>query len=113
MRRDNDPIVTNQDMGSSFNSIPILLEHIQMAAVQVFFTGTPNGTFKLQGSCTPVQNNGVAPDWSDIAGSSIAITGAGDIIYNITDIGYDQMRLVYTRSGGTGTANARAVVKGF
>lgn len=114
MRRDNDVLLSNQSMGASFNSPAIVLEHIQMAAIQLVWTGAaPTGEFKIQGSCTPVQNNGVAQDWSDIAGSSINITAAGDALINITDIGYDQMRVVYTRVSGTGTVNARFVVKGF
>ncbi len=114
MRRDNDALLTNQSMGASFFSPAVNLEHIQMCALQLVWTGAaPTGDFKIQGSCTPIQNNGVAQDWSDIAGSSIAITAAGDAIINITDIGYDQLRLVYTRTSGTGTINARFVVKGF
>lgn len=112
MRRENLKLLDAQSLGASFNSAPILLEHIQLAAIQIINTGTPSGEFKLQGSCTPVEG-GATPEWSDISGTVITVSAAGDILYNITDIGYDQMRVVYTRTGGTGACTARAVIKGF
>jgi hypothetical protein len=89
-------------------------------AVQAVYTGTPNGTIKLQASVDPfkyVVNGGLqAPThWADIPSSSITLNAAGVYIWNITDVYYTFVRVVYTdASGGTSTAvlNVNICTKG-
>jgi hypothetical protein len=114
-------------MNTTVNSKPVQLENAVDFAIQVVFTGTPAGAFKLQCSCDPVPPpalslgpNGspqLAPiHWTDIAGSSAAVSAAGDITWNYQDCGFTYVRVVYTdTSGGTSTAaitSATATTKG-
>lgn len=82
-------------------------------AAQLFFTGSPVGTFKAQGSCNAT---GVPPttdaEWSDIGDSSQAISAAGNILYNYDSANFNWVRIVYTKTSGTGTLNGRFNAKG-
>lgn len=79
-------------------------------AIQVVFTGTPTGTFKLQASADPLLvNNPIAypppTNWTDIADSSHAVVAAGDYMWDVFDVTFNFVRLVYTdTSGGASTA---------
>lgn len=104
MRTGND---TLQDaatsMGASFNLPAIWLGHICNYSIQLVFTGTPNGTFKLQAS-NDLGGPGLAPtNWTDVANSSQAITAAGDHMWQVENAGYKYVRVVYTRSSSTGS----------
>jgi hypothetical protein len=82
-------------------------------AIQVVWSGTPTGTWKLQASSDPVpQGSSSQPltnyqptHWSDITDSPFSVTIAGDYMWNVYDVMYNWVRLVYTdTSGGTSTA---------
>lgn len=106
-------IATSQSMGASFNSTPVDCSAVQLASIQGVWTGggSPTGTFKVQVSNDQVNDGASVTNWSDYPSSSIAITTDGDLIYNISNLGYRWVRLVYTRTSGTGTLNAKAVLK--
>ena len=119
-----DGVTTQPSMATSFNLPAIWLGHIDNYAIQLFFTGTPIGTFTLQASNdagnlpngTGIQSNQVAgiTNWTTIADSSVAINGAGDCMYNVRNAGYNWVRVVYTATSSTGTVtSARAYVKGI
>jgi hypothetical protein len=104
-------------MNTTINSQAMQLLNAVGYAIQIEFTGTPTGSFKLEASNDPVPKasqtfgvNGVvtyAPsDWTDISNSTIAVSAAGNIMYNYQAIpGYNYVRVVYTdTSGGTSTA---------
>lgn len=94
-------------------------------SIQVVFTGTPTGSFKLQASCDPVPQSS-APgaetvfnpvNWTDVLNSSQSVSAAGNIIWNVADVMYNYVRVVYTdTSSGTSTAIvtvSTAVIRGF
>ena len=87
-------------------------------AVQVEWSGSPTGTFTLQGSCDSgtVLADGTATgvsNWTTISSTSVAATGtSGSALYNMSFAFYGWFRLVYTATSGTGTANSMAVIKG-
>lgn len=99
-------------MNTTLTSSTIPLFMIYGYAIQVVFTGTPTGSFKLQGSCDPVPQaaqaaGGIysATNWSDIANSSDSVIAAGNYMWNVYDVMYNYVRVVYTdTSGGTSTA---------
>ncbi len=76
----------------------------RQASVQAVFTGAPVGTLKLQ-----VSNNGVT--WTDLTGSSTAISAAGNLVYDLWAPSYPMIRLVYTKTSGTGALNATVSLK--
>lgn len=108
-------------LGANWTSGAIWLGHIANYAIQLVFTGTPAGTFKLQASCDPANNvnptvvvqQAELSHWTDIADSSQTISAAGNHMWTVQNAGYNWVRIVYTRSSSTGTlTDARVYVKG-
>lgn len=104
-------------MAASIASDPMQLEQILGYAVQVVMTGSPVGTLVLQGSCDAPQTPngiGVAPTtWVDLGGTSYSVTAAGNVLYNMSEPFYNWVRLVYTRTSGSGALTATFNAKGF
>ena len=111
-------------MNANINSQALQLENMFGYSIQIVFTGTPTGTFKLQASADPVTRanqtfgaNGVvtyAPtNWTDIANSSQAVSAAGNIMWNYNQLaGYNYVRVVYT-DGSSGGSTAIITVAEF
>lgn len=101
-------IITNGDMSANITSSDIPLDFKSGFSVQAVFTGAPDGSFKMQ-----VSNDDTASptNWSDVTGSSQAITAAGDIMWVYDGAHFKWARIVFTFSSGTGTCNAKAVKK--
>jgi hypothetical protein len=116
---DGEPQET--DMSASFDMKPVWLGHIAQYAIQLVFTGTPQGNFKLQASCDPGLPNAqgeavkysTVVNWTDIADSAATISAAGDLTWNAENVGYEWVRVVWTQTGSSGTlTSARCKVKG-
>lgn len=122
MRVQNENLALNgTDMQSNIASNPIWLGHIVNYSIQLVYTGSPNGSLKLQGSndegakSNNVENVNIT-NWSDIADTAVSVTAAGSNIYNIQNAGYRWVRLVWTNSssGSPSTlTSARYNVKGI
>lgn len=115
MRVNNQTVVTAQPLNVTSNSPFVPLKSIIMYSIAAIITGTPNGTIKLQASNDP-ETNDTQPstltptNWADIANSSFTVTTAGETMWNVTDVGYNYVRVVYTdASGGTATATMKIV----
>ena len=113
MRVLNRKVLNNKSMASSFSSDVQQLDHIYGFSIQIVFTGTPSGAFKVQVSNDEVETEGQVTNWSDVAGSSTSISTAGDLTYNYDGIFSKWVKVVYTRVSGTGTANAQLYMKGI
>ena len=112
MKFANEKIISAADMSSSFSSDAILLDQIYGYSFQAVFTGTPNGVFKLQCSNDDVKSSSSVVGWSDVGSSSQAISAAGDLFYNIDAAHYKWVRIVYTRSSGSGSCDVVYFAKG-
>jgi hypothetical protein len=112
MKFANEKIISAADMSSSFSSNPILLDQIYGYSFQAIFTGSPNGTFKLQCSNDDVKLSSSVTVWSDIGSTSQAISASGDLTYNVTAAFYKWVRIVYTRSSGSGSCDIVYFAKG-
>lgn len=104
-------------MAASFNTAAIWLEQDALCSIQAIWTGSPVGNLSLQTSLNPAtaQNGASIPeaDWTDYTDSSTAAGGAaGNVTWRVTDVGDRWMRVVYTRTSGTGTVNIRFNAKG-
>jgi hypothetical protein len=112
----NDLVLSSTDMSANLQSNPIWLGHIEHFSIQLVFTGTPNGSFKLQASLDDGGIDVSSPsvtNWTDVANSSQAITAAGDHLYTVQNASYKWVRLVWTFSSGSGTiTSSRFNVKG-
>lgn len=109
MRIFNEPVTVSNsgDMSqATLTSNSIALDHMGLAAIQAVYTGSPVGSLKLQA-------NVGGSTWTDVASSTVSVTAAGDNMWNLADIGYSAVRVVYTKTSGTGTLSVRANCKGF
>lgn len=98
------------DMSNIIYLDPLPLRNIILYSIQLVFTGTPDGSFKLQ-----ISNDVTNPaTWSDLADSTQSITEAGDHFYQVDNAGYMWARVVWTPAmGSIGTlTSAKATVKG-
>lgn len=103
-------------------SEPVELRHLDEYALQLAISGggTPTGTFILQASnsdplipVTGVQSvDASAMTWTDVDGSSIAITTDGNKMWNASGVGYLWVRIKWTKTSGTGNAVATFNGKG-
>lgn len=99
-------------MNTTINSPAMQLQNQMGYNIQVVFTGTPTGTFKLQASSdnsATMTAGGQVPysptNWTDIANTSQAVSAAGNIMWNVMWANYNFVRVVYTdSSGGASTA---------
>lgn len=121
MKSNTITLLSGASMASSVTSNPLALDQMIGFAAQAVWVGTPTGTLKLQASSdspvaqTQVSNGG--PDsitnWSDIANSSYSIAGsAGNYMWNVTDCFFRYVRVIYTRSGSTGSLSCSVSIKG-
>ena len=110
-------------LNANINGPAMQLENSYGYSIQLVITGTPTGTFKLQGSCDPVPApsqmfgaNGVVTytptNWTDIANTSDAVSAAGSLLYNLEGTFYNYVRVVYT-DGSSGSSTAVLTVSTF
>lgn len=120
MKDPNYPIMTAVSMGASATSNAIQLDQEMMYSVQAVWTGSPVGDFTLEicdDAGTQVDPSTGQPtglvNWCTYTGSTVAAGGdVGKFVWNIWSAPARWFRLVYTRTSGTGTVNARVNEKG-
>lgn len=121
MRIGNDIINIDSDLSSNQTSDPVWLGHIANYSIQIVFSGTPGGNFKLQMSndegrpqaAQEADKDYGVVNWTDIADSALTVSAAGDVAWNYRDCGYRWVRVVWTQTSGTGTITSiRFNVKG-
>lgn len=112
-------------LNANRNLDKILVSNILYASIQLVVSATVNGTFKLQVSNDSAENQlygqssstQLTPtNWDDYPNSSISSTDAGVITWNIADIGFTWLRVVFTDASGASSTgsitSARASLKG-
>lgn len=104
----NKVLSTAQALNTNVITEALPLEHIYGYAVQVNCVGTPNGTFKLQASTDET----TPTNWTDITGSSVSATTLNfSFLWNVTDVMYSHVRVVFTdASAGASAAVARITI---
>lgn len=117
MRVFNKQITTATPLNVNNSSDAVPLKSIYMYNIVAIITGTPTGNIKLQASNDPETNDSIplpAPtNWVDIGDSGFALTSAGNTMWNVREIGYNYVRVVYTDiSGGTSTATMTVIFNG-
>lgn len=93
-----DQITTS--LGASFNGNAIRILDCTGFSIWLKWTGaTAAGTFKLQAATS----NTTPTSWEDISGATSVAAGPGQALFNISLAYYSHVRIVFTRTGGTGT----------
>lgn len=107
--------IVAQSMGASITGTPIIIQYEDSVAVQLNFTGSPVGTFQVQGSLdyVPPQTNytdqpTATGNWVNLTLSPVpTAAGAPDnILIDLFALSFPFIRIVYTRTSGTGTLDA-------
>lgn len=111
-----------KDMSATFNGTPLLTERMtgfSICANITYGSGTLAGTLKLQASNNAFADNtsmelNPAAVWVDIPSSSITVSVTADTtaFWNVTDVFYEAVRVVWTRTSGTGTFSPYYLAKG-
>lgn len=124
MKTYNRSIASGVVLNANYNSPYTQLKNMVLYTIVAIISGTPTGTVKLQASNDPetndtqVNSTGVAPavgpsNWVDIADSAFAVSTAGKTMWNVTDVGYNYVRVVYIdASSGVSTATMAIVFNG-
>lgn len=96
----------NADAGASQVSTELELGDLTALAIQVDFTGNPDGTLSMECSVTNVA-------YAPITSSSTAITAGSPnpVVYDIPAGGYRFVRVRWVRTGGSGTITANFDLK--
>lgn len=105
----DDLTLSSTDLNeATITSDAVQVEHVANLAVQIVTTGTHSGTLKLQASLD-------GSNWSDIPDASIAVSNAGAYFVNVSNIGFDYVRMVYTKSAFTSgvISSAKITTKGI
>lgn len=101
-------ILTNGSMGGDVTSSAVVIVNYPKATAMLNYSiqavwsagSTPIGILKLQAT-----NDGT--NWVDVGCSNATVTGnSGSVMYSIASHAYDQVRLTYVRTSGSGTLNA-------
>lgn len=103
----NVKMVDAGDMSSSITSSAIDLSSTQGFSIQAYWSGSPSGSFQLE-----VSNN-LGSTWAVYQDSDVTLPVAGNqIFWNVSEVHFDQVRLVYTATSGSGTLTAWINCKG-
>lgn len=101
----NQILLLNGDMSTNLTTDVIDTSRLNAVVFFAKYTGAPVGSLKLQVSVDNV-------NFVDLPDSPQAVSAAGQFMWNVTDTNYDKIRLVYTRTSGTGTLNVQVNAKG-
>lgn len=110
-------VITNGDMSqSSLTSQVTNINQLDNVAYQLNWSGSPVGSFQVQVSIDYNQdefgNVTNAGHWTPLALSGGASTSGGSPIFiNVSQIGAPWIRVVYTRTSGSGTLQAWVAAK--
>jgi hypothetical protein len=111
--------VDGTDMQADIVSDAVYVSRSFAFSAQLVFTGSPNGTLKVQASLDDGAgendlSNPTITNWTDV--DSQSITSAGSHIFNLSDFGHRWIRIAWTdsSSGSPSTLTVyRANVKGI
>lgn len=93
----------------SWESDPILLTSVVNYSIQLFFSGSPVGSLKLQTSndegnitaASQAERSVGVTHWTDYFGSTQAIAAAGDHVWTVQNVGYKWVKIVWTHTSGS------------
>lgn len=96
--------IVNTSLGASFSSEPLRVSRASGFNIQLIFSGTPNGVFKLQASHDLTNTPSEVTNWDDIPDSEQVVIEAGSHTWIIDDR-YKWIRVRFIRAMGDGLCN--------
>lgn len=111
------PATTNNMTGSTtLHSVALDMRSWTAGTLAMIWTGTPTGTFTIEGSPDNLLN--ASPLWIDISGLlSVTLSqpagAAGNNVIDIGRTGLPWVRITYVNSGSTGTLQVVGNAKGY
>lgn len=112
-------VITGGDMSTAtVTSLVTTITGLDNLSYQLVWTGSPVGTFDLQGSNTYAPGIGGtvlnAGTWTSVTLSPapVASGSGGNLLLNLDGLGFAYVRMVYTKTSGTGTLNGTIAGKG-
>lgn len=106
------PIINNQSMAASIVGPATIIQRLPGISYDIVWTGTPTGTFSVEVSNTYSQNAdgsvATAGNWTVLPSSSFTGTypvpsgSAANGFIDVVGTEAYAVRIIYTRSGGTG-----------
>jgi len=104
--------INGTSMGASITSDQVPLSFEDNVGLQVVWTGTPTGTLDVQISLDPTNLGWQSiPSTSFVPTPAIPSGSAGSNYYELMQTTAAFIRLVYTRTSGTGTLKAKITAK--
>lgn len=119
MRQLNLPVISAADASANQNSSVIDAYNLfRASALATFSSATLNGTVVLQGSNDISTANNLAVDqtptnWVTIPNTSQTVTSGAAVLIPSTEICYRWIRVVWTKSSGTGTITVNLTALGY
>lgn len=115
------PVTNNMTGTATLHSHPMDWQTIRGGAIQAVWTGTPTGTFTVEGSLNYLPNPDGSPGtgtnagvWTSLGASVSNPAGsAGNSIVDISLTGVPWVRLTYVNVSGTGTLTVYGAGKGI
>ena len=102
-------VVSDGDMsGATVTSATTNIQYLDNIAYQLYWTGTPTGTFDVQVS-------GDNTNWASLPLNPVpaATASSGSAFIDIYQTAANYIRVVYTRTSGSGTLNVLISAKGL
>lgn len=101
-------IISGGDMSSSITSKVTNILNQDNVSIELSWTGTPNGSFAIQGSLTHAEQNGNVTNvgtWTPITlpAAVVAVGSAGSALLDLNQLSFPWIRVVYTASSGSGS----------
>lgn len=99
----------SQELTSTTNTPTKDVYNCDRYAIQADYTGTFSGSLKLEVSNDEADS---VTNWTELTGSSVAITSDGTYIWNVKHVAYRAVRVVYTYTSGSVTLSLSFTAKG-
>lgn len=108
-------IISAGDLSGNLTSAVTGISYQDNISIQCVVTGSPVGDFAVQGSndyipgpnhTTPALNAG---NWVTLG--TLSVTGADDLLFDVNQMPFPYIRLIYTSTSGTGAVTATIAAK--
>lgn len=102
------PIISSSPMTADVFSLACECKDLAVASIQAIWTGASAlGSIFLEISNDNVSVGSSVTNWSTYTGSSTAVSGPGNFMWNLNLAGYRWVRVHFAYTSGTGTLNAQ------